>query len=922
MPLVGAVAVLLRRLRAERGVAVLLFVLVAVTSLVVAASPRLFDRVADAGLRYDVDRATATQRNLQFTTVDRIRAAEGDALANVDARGDGLLERLPESIGRLIVAGGYVVDTTRFRLVDPPNYTSYVTFRHQDGIGEHVTFDAGRPPGRLVLPDEPDRPPRFEVALSRATAAALLVELGDTLPAAVDPGDPMLRNVFPRPVSAIEIEVVGLFSIDDPRATYWFDETTLARAVVGGTEDSPIAFATGLVAPEAYADLSALGLPSRYRWRFQVDTARLDAGRLGVLREDLRRLQSSYGSAANGANGRLLYRTGLLDVIDRFASRRSATEAALAVAAMGPLAVAAGALGLVAVIIVRRRRPTLALARGRGASAGQLLAAQLWEGLLITVPAGLVGLLLAEAAIPSRPAAVSSIGAILVALVVTALLLAATWPLARRARGDLERADPPVRRPAPRRIVIEATVVGIAVAATWLLRERGLGGQRHAEAAAGFDPFLAAAPVLVGVATGLLAIRLYPIPVRALGWLTARRRDLVPALGLRSIGRNPSAAYLPLLVLTLTVAIGVFSSVLAVTIDDGQVAASWQAVGADYRIAAAPGGSFGSEVDPAAVPGVEAVAAALIETTTTIRGEAGREASTSLIALEPAAYEAVLDGSPVEPGLPAPLLEAPTRPGSGAADRPIPVAVSSRLPNGWQPLAVGEVFRLGVGQQPLTLSVAGFIDDLPGVPRGTTFVVAPLAPVVDVLGARARPTVLFVRGPADIGAPLRDSVGADAAGGVTSRHDLLASERAAPLVAAVGQGFGVALGAAAAYAILAVVAVVTLDAQRRARELAYLRTLGLSEGQAVALTFVEHAPPALLALGIGVVLGLGLAWLLEPGLGLAAFIDPGTPVRLHVDWSAVAAMGLSMLVVVGILVAANAWLARRLDPAQALRIGD
>ena len=399
----------------------------------------------------------------------------------------------------------------------------------------------------------------------------------------------MLRNVFPRPTTEIELEVVGLFTVDDRRAPYWFDETTLADAAIGGTEESPIAFATALFAPEAYADVLTLGLPNRYRWRFFVDTERLDAGALGELRGDLRRLESSFGTAGSGPNGRILYRSGLLDVLERFAARRTATEAALWVAALGPLAVAAGALGLVAVIIVGRRRAALALARGRGASAGQLLAAQLWEGLLITVPAALVGLLLAQAAVPSRPAAASSIGAILVALAVTALLLGATWPVARRARRDLERAEAPARRPSPRRLVIETTVVGIAVAAAWLLRERGLGGQRPSDPAAGFDPFLAASPVLVGVATALVAIRLYPIPVRALAWLTARRRDLVPALGLRSIGRNPGAAYLPLLVLTLTVAMGVFSSVLASTIDDGQVAASWQEVGADYRIEAHPG---------------------------------------------------------------------------------------------------------------------------------------------------------------------------------------------------------------------------------------------------------------------------------------------------------------------------------------------
>src|SRR3990170_5109919 len=149
MRLLGAVAVLLRRIRAERGVAILLFVLVAVTSLVVAASPRLFDRVADAGLRYELDRATSTQRNLQFTTVDRIRAEEDDALANIADRGDDLMERLPESVGRLIEARGYVLDTTRFRLVDPPNYASLVTLRHQDGVEEHIQFEAGRPPTRL-----------------------------------------------------------------------------------------------------------------------------------------------------------------------------------------------------------------------------------------------------------------------------------------------------------------------------------------------------------------------------------------------------------------------------------------------------------------------------------------------------------------------------------------------------------------------------------------------------------------------------------------------------------------------------------------------------------------------------------------------------------------------------------------------------
>jgi ABC-type antimicrobial peptide transport system permease subunit len=88
------------------------------------------------------------------------------------------------------------------------------------------------------------------------------------------------------------------------------------------------------------------------------------------------------------------------------------------------------------------------------------------------------------------------------------------------------------------------------------------------------------------------------------------------------------------------------------------------------------------------------------------------------------------------------------------------------------------------------------------------------------------------------------------------------------------------------------------------------------------LTFVEHAPPTALALGVGVVLGLAVAWLTEPGLGLDAYIGRAVPVRLHIDWVAVAAIAGTVVGVIVVMVAASSWLARRLEPAEALRIGD
>ena len=917
---VGAIAVLLRRFRVERGVTLALFALVALTSLVVAVSPRLFDRVADEGLRYEIRRGAAIGRNLQFTSVDQIRADPVDPTGLITARGEARLERLPPSVRDIVATSDAVIETPRFSLVDPPIYTTQVTMRYQDDVDDRLAFVDGRAPEARPPAADPTGPPRFEIALSSDTAATVQVELGDVLAASVDPSDPMIRTFFPQPSADVELEVVGLFDVTDPADPAWFDDPAYDQAAIGGTAEAPIAFATALFAPAAYDAVMALGLPARYEWRYRVDVGRLDAGRLETLVPDLRRLDTEFGTNRGGF-GNVVYRSGLLEGIERYQAQRAASEAVLSVAAIGPLAVAAGALALVAIVIIRRRRAALALSRGRGASSGQLLAAQFWEGLLITVPAAVAGLLAARMAVPGRSDPVSSLGAVLVAVAVTALLVLATWPARGGRRRDAERDDVPARRYGPRRLVLEATVVAVAIGAAWLLRERGLGAQRSG-GTGDFDPFLAAAPVLIGIATALLTIRLYPLPVRALARLSARRRDLVPSLGLRSIGRDPGSAYLPLLVVTLTVAIGVFSSVLAVTVERGQVMASWAETGADYRIDAAGPTGLPDDADLAALPGVEAVATGSVVRTGSLPDEPRHRASTTLVAVDVPAYESVLAGSPVERTFPAALSAPPTGPDAGTPDLPIPVVVSRRLPNGWAPLAVGETFRLELREQAVSVTVAGFADDLPGIPGGLPFVLAPLASVTGD-GARTpvRPTIRFVRGPASIEPSLRAAVPAGSVE-LMSRHAALAAQRSAPLVGAIGDGFELAVVAAAVYAAMAIVAAVTLDAQRRSRELAYLRTLGLTPGQSVWLTFVEHAPPTLLALGVGIALGLGMAWLLAPGLGLGAFIAPDAVVRLQIDWPAVASMAATVLVVIVVMVGGSSWLARRLEPSQALRIGD
>ncbi len=110
MRLVSAVAALLRRLRSERAVTVLMFGLVAMTSFAVAAGPRLFNRVADEGLRYEAERATVAQRNIQFSRVDRVSAGTDDPFERVVVRGATLRGQVAESIVELIDENRFVVD--------------------------------------------------------------------------------------------------------------------------------------------------------------------------------------------------------------------------------------------------------------------------------------------------------------------------------------------------------------------------------------------------------------------------------------------------------------------------------------------------------------------------------------------------------------------------------------------------------------------------------------------------------------------------------------------------------------------------------------------------------------------------------------------------------------------------------------------
>jgi putative ABC transport system permease protein len=776
-------------------------------------------------------------------------------------------------------------------------------------------------------PVDPDKVTIFEAALSTATADTIGVRLGDRLQVSVDRSDSVLARGFGT-IAPTEIEVVGLFEPLDPDAGDWANSGLIQPAVRQGVGGIEAIYAAAYVAADEYPSLSASGFVEfRYDWRYVIDAERLDAGQVDALLSDLRRLDLLTPAEDDrdlpdvGAVARLRQISvarGLLVVLEEFADQRLRAETVLSMAAIGPLGLALSAMAMLAILLVQRRRDSLLLARGRGTSGRLLLGAQAIEAVLLAGGAALVGLTLAAYAVPARDTPLSVILAFGIAGAASLLLLAATWPTARRPLLTLERDDVPVLRVPPRRLVFEATIVAVCLLALYLLQQRGLGAVGNGLT---FDPLLAAVPLLTGLAAGIVALRLYPIAVRAVGWLAARRRDLVPVVGLRTVARHPAAWNLPVLVLMLTAAFGSFASVIGSTVERGQVGASYLDVGADYRLERVGIGALPTAIEPAALPGAEAVATGVsLPTAFVVRQDSTRRSTIEVAAIDAFAYARVTADTTAEPNWPAGFLEPPGG-DAGGPDNPIPAFASDQFLQGNQ-IDPGDTFMVSVGREPLTLRLVGSRSGLPGL-GSASFVLVPVdwlraALPETTLGA----TVMWVRGPSELAAPLAQMVNGPATRvRIVAREDVYQALHDAPLGTAVADGFKLALGVGVLYMTVTLIGAVVISATRQKRDLSYLRALGVSRRGVLAVTIIEQAPPLLLGLIPGFLLGIGVARVVEPGLGLHVFIGArGLP--LEVDWAALALVVAGVTAVVVLAIGLGAWLSGRNRPASALRMGD
>jgi putative ABC transport system permease protein len=849
------------------------------TVFAAAAEPRVRNRIEDAALRDMVRSAPIAARDVSFA-YNRLSSLQPPDVGTLRTRA---VAGLPEELARITEAswawtrtGGQPLDGPAISY-QPGGFAPRVTIEFHTGVAEAVTMRRGAPPA--------SRDGVVDVMVSEAVADTLALRVG---------GQYLFLDQQP-------VRVAGVFIPRDAAAPIWLSEPTALATGLLPDISSPLAEnprlrRTGTV----FTDTTGLrlleehqqtwGMSSTVRVRLADD--RIDAGQIGGLQVALQDLRVSPRLIGFRVD------TGLDRLLTDFLRQAAAMRAVLAVVTAGALGAALGLGVLTARLAVDRRRAELALVRARGAAVRRVAGSLATEAMLMVAPAAVAGWA-AAVLVPGRaPGGTSWLP------VGSAVVVAAAVPLAGALTrpGTQERRDVAVVRPSLARRTVEVTALVLAALGVLLLHRRGLSTQ-------GIDPYLSAVPVLIGVAVGLLALRVYPWPVRLLGRLAVRRRGAVPFLGLARAGRVGPAAALPLVVLVLAVATGSFAGAVRDGVAAARDTVAAREVGAHFRLAAG-GASFGpGTLDAvAAVRGVTGVAAVYrAQPGSALFRVRGTEPDAVVVALDVPAYSRILGEIGLGLDLPADIA-AGIVPGGDQLPAYASTALAGRLDDTVTVRIPGTD-----AETDRRIRLVGTGEELPGLRRGAgDFLAVPWQPGMPVN------EVLVSGATAD---PARLQAAVASPGGLVTVTSL-AEQRRALERHAFNEGITVAftIGTAAGLlaALLAVTLALVVDAPARGRAVSLLRTMGLSVRQARALLLIELLPLVGVAVLTGALVGMALPTLLAPALGLDAF-TAGVPMEFDLDPTIAALLaGLcGGLVLVGVVTEAAA--NRRLGLGTVLR---
>jgi putative ABC transport system permease protein len=722
-------------------------------------------------------------------------------------------------------------------------------------------------------------------------------------------------------VLGAKLVVTGIVRPAHISNTFWqADVTALAPSLTSGGK-SP-SYWVGAV----FADADQLDvLQASFRtavlmtWEFPLALGNINADQVQTLANRLNNMSLALptlsGEMAAAAND-ITFSTGLQQPVEVFVATQTSVLAVLLVLFVSVIVVGAAVIVLAARMIADRRDDDLVMLRARGASARQVAVMLAGGTILAAVPAAALGVLLARVVVSgagTQAGGSATVGWILAAAV-TVLAMIAT-PLTGLWR---HRRPGPARNPAlvmtadvgtgrvrdrrtgsraMRRIVAELTACGIAIAGVVVLHGQGV------PANGGTNWFLTLAPILVAIPAAVIILRVYPLAIAVLIMVFKKRASATSYIALATSARSSLASTGPAFTLILALTLTAFAGMVSSAIGAGQVAASWQATGADAVINTAQVAVPATppvERAIAAVPGVQHETAVWNTSWFTQSGD-----TIAVSAVDPAKYAALTAATPF------PAVASGKLTGSGSVfDVLASPAAAAALGSGTVQLS--SIARVG----PIEIHIVGTVASTPAQTGGGLFILMPLRTLPGFAGTPI-PNVVLVTGNVDharlaaVGA--RELPGSS----ITFRSIVLASLQDSPLQHGAVLLMLLAVFAAAGFGLLNLVLGLAVGATERDLTFARLNVMGHAHGSRLAIT--ETLPAVLAAAVGGLACALILPSLIAGALDLSVFTNSSASVTLTPDFVSLGLPAVAMIVLAVAALTVQTRIARRRGTSGMLR---
>ena len=556
--------------------------------------------LAETALRHAMTRATLEEANFWiriFTGQGTATTAEGRAAYHRATQAFNE-QRVLALVDSHINDRAMLVETSTFFFTGHPQLELDNEVRPRGEIKYMTSLTSGRaeivrgswpysdPAAGSAEPGEP-----LQVAVDVLGSRLLQLDVGDKLEA-------FPAASFTDPPS-IPVQIVGVFERVNVDDEFWYasgntfsfhdDKWTIVPLF---TSEEAILSQVYDQYPTLYTDVT---------WFYYVDRPTIDAGNVDQVLDSLRRIQRDVRTnLANSSNG-----IKLDEVLEAYQEQLLLARIPLYLILFLMIGTLAYYLALITALIIKSRATEISVLKSRGATTVQVAILSAVEGVLLGIPAVVIGPFLAFAvvtllgrvffglgdsgeiaavplAIPVEAFLLGLAGGVLGVVVLTGTTLVA----ARQSVVEFRQtgARPP-SVPFVHRYYLDILLLGLIALFWWQIQSRGaflvrpLGNQGLE-----IDYTLLLGPLLALVAIGLVVMRVFPI---AVGVLTRLAEPAAPSWllqGLRHVSRDPVVPGALVVLLMFATALGVIGSAFSATLERSQMDRALYAAGADLRV--------------------------------------------------------------------------------------------------------------------------------------------------------------------------------------------------------------------------------------------------------------------------------------------------------------------------------------------------